>query len=94
MFFESFLNELLLLLQACEGHCTGSGPKSCAKCKAGYNMNTEHGCLVNCFLSVAYFIMLLIGHNSFFVGSVSFSYEIEPPISMLGEPSVQSNKRN
>ena len=60
-------------------------------------MNTEHGCLVNC-LSVAYFIMLLIGHNSFFVGFVLFSfdiiYEIEPPISLLGEPSVQSNKCN
>ena len=34
-------------LQACEGHCTGSGPKSCTACKSGFNMNTEHGCLVS-----------------------------------------------
>jgi len=47
--YESFRDETKLLCspchKACEGHCTGSGPKSCTKCKGGFNMNTEHGCL-------------------------------------------------
>merc|ERR1712181_86230 len=47
--YESFRDESKLLCspchKACEGHCTGSGPKSCAKCKPGFNINTEHGCL-------------------------------------------------
>ena len=30
---------------ACLGHCTGSGPKTCAACKPGYSMDTEEGCV-------------------------------------------------
>merc|ERR1719369_1447846 len=29
----------------CAGHCSGPGPKACAKCEKGYEMNTEHGCM-------------------------------------------------
>jgi len=47
--YESFRDESKLLCspchKACASHCTGSGPKACAKCKDGYEMNTEHGCL-------------------------------------------------
>jgi len=47
--YESFRDETKLLCspchKACASHCTGSGPKACAKCKDGYEMNTEHGCM-------------------------------------------------
>jgi len=48
-YFESYKDSEKLLCsechKACEGHCTGAGPKSCASCKPGYSMETEHGCL-------------------------------------------------
>ena len=48
--YESFKDESKLLCspchKSCAGHCKGAGPKSCAVCKAGYVMNTEHGCMV------------------------------------------------
>eukprot|EP00088_Acartia_fossae_P052868 TRINITY_DN5993_c0_g1_i10.p1 TRINITY_DN5993_c0_g1~~TRINITY_DN5993_c0_g1_i10.p1 ORF type:complete len:316 (-),score=52.64 TRINITY_DN5993_c0_g1_i10:965-1912(-) len=31
--------------KACADHCTGPGPKACAKCADGYQMNSEHGCM-------------------------------------------------
>jgi len=31
--------------KACADACQGPGPKSCAKCAQGYEMNTEHGCM-------------------------------------------------
>jgi len=39
--------------KACADHCTGPGPKSCAKCAQGYEMHTEHGCgdLDECLVS-------------------------------------------
>jgi len=47
--YQSFRDEAKLLCspchKACEGFCSGSGPKSCTKCRKGYDMNTEHGCL-------------------------------------------------
>eukprot|EP00095_Tigriopus_kingsejongensis_P000763 maker-scaffold67_size430214-snap-gene-0.10 protein:Tk00763 transcript:maker-scaffold67_size430214-snap-gene-0.10-mRNA-1 annotation:"cysteine-rich with egf-like domain protein 2" len=30
--------------KSCLGHCTGSGPKSCAACQPGYTLDQEHGC--------------------------------------------------
>ena len=36
-----------IIEQACADHCTGPGPKSCAKCAQGYEMHTEHGCGVS-----------------------------------------------
>lgn len=30
--------------KACADVCSGPGPKSCAKCAAGYQMDAEHGC--------------------------------------------------
>jgi len=47
--YQSFKDETKLLCspchKACASHCTGPGPKACAKCKEGYQMNTEHGCM-------------------------------------------------
>jgi len=48
-FYQSFRDETKLLCSACHkacaGHCSGPGPKACAKCETGYTMNTEHGCM-------------------------------------------------
>ena len=46
------------MLQACADICTGSGPKSCGKCAQGYQMDTEHGCMVGKFLDIFYIIYL------------------------------------
>lgn len=47
--YESFRDDNKLLCsschKACASHCTGPGPKSCAKCKEGYEMDSEHGCM-------------------------------------------------
>ena len=47
-FYESYKDAEKLLCsechKSCRGHCTGAGPKACASCKAGYLMQTEHGC--------------------------------------------------
>ena len=49
-FYESFKDASKLLCspchKACAGYCSGPGPKACAKCEKGYEMNTEHGCMV------------------------------------------------
>jgi len=48
-YYESFKDETKILCsgchKSCSGHCSGPGPKACAKCAAGYNMHTEHGCM-------------------------------------------------
>lgn len=48
-FYEAFRDESKLLCSACHkacaAHCSGPGPKACAKCAEGYQMNTEHGCM-------------------------------------------------
>lgn len=48
-FYESFKDASKLLCspchKACAGYCSGPGPKACAKCEKGYEMNTEHGCM-------------------------------------------------
>jgi hypothetical protein len=48
-FFEAYRDENKLLCtqchDSCQGHCTGSGPKSCMSCKPGYSMDTEEGCM-------------------------------------------------
>lgn len=50
-FYESFKDASKLLCspchKACAGYCSGPGPKACAKCEKGYEMNTEHGCMVS-----------------------------------------------
>lgn len=47
-YFESYKDTEKLLCsechKSCQDHCTGAGPKSCANCKTGYMMHTEHGC--------------------------------------------------
>ncbi|KAH8279615.1 hypothetical protein KR018_008346 [Drosophila ironensis] len=48
--YESFRDEKKLLCTPChaacgEGGCTGAGPKSCRKCKEGWRMDSEAGCL-------------------------------------------------
>ncbi|KAH8329125.1 hypothetical protein KR074_004083 [Drosophila pseudoananassae] len=48
--YESFRDEKKLLCTQChaacgEGGCTGAGPKSCRKCKDGWRMDTESGCV-------------------------------------------------
>ena len=52
-FYESFKDDSKLLCsschKACAGYCSGPGPKACAKCEKGYEMNTEHGCMVRNF---------------------------------------------
>merc|ERR1739838_1012361 len=50
-FYESFKDASKLLCspchKACAGYCSGPGPKACAKCEKGYEMNTEgtHKCM-------------------------------------------------
>lgn len=48
-FYESFKDETKILCsschKSCNGPCSGPGPKSCTKCKNGYSMHTEHGCM-------------------------------------------------
>ncbi|XP_039491441.1 cysteine-rich with EGF-like domain protein 2 isoform X1 [Drosophila santomea] len=48
--YESFRDEKKLLCTQChaacgEGGCTGGGPKSCRKCKKGWSMDSEAGCV-------------------------------------------------
>ncbi|KAH8333912.1 cysteine-rich with EGF-like domain protein 2 isoform X1 [Drosophila kikkawai] len=48
--YESFRDESKLLCTQChaacgEGGCTGGGPKSCRKCKDGWSMDSEAGCV-------------------------------------------------
>ncbi len=47
-YYNSYKDEEKTLCSAChkscQSHCNGSGPKACAKCAAGYQRDTEHGC--------------------------------------------------
>ena len=47
-FYEAYKDDAKQLCspchKSCEGHCTASGAKGCLACKAGYVMDTEHGC--------------------------------------------------
>jgi hypothetical protein len=47
-FYNSYKDDEKYLCSACHKscqiHCNGSGPKACAKCAAGYQRDTEHGC--------------------------------------------------
>ncbi|XP_001357092.2 cysteine-rich with EGF-like domain protein 2 isoform X1 [Drosophila pseudoobscura] len=49
-YYESFRDEKKLLCTQChaacgDGGCTGAGPKSCRKCKDGWHMDSETGCV-------------------------------------------------
>ncbi len=48
-FYESYQDEEKHLCspchKSCQLHCTGSGAKSCLACRAGYTMDSEHGCV-------------------------------------------------
>ncbi|XP_068141622.1 cysteine-rich with EGF-like domain protein 2 isoform X1 [Drosophila tropicalis] len=49
--YESFRDDSKLLCSPChaacndDGGCTGAGPKSCRKCKDGWLMDSENGCV-------------------------------------------------
>ncbi|KAF2367310.1 protein of unknown function DUF3456 [Trinorchestia longiramus] len=48
-YYESFRDDSKLLCskchKACNGPCTGAGPRSCVACKEGWRMETERGCM-------------------------------------------------